>query len=68
MSPIIFSFVHKIISYSLFEVYEDSTIKKITPLLQDWEKKYQFLESTYFRLPSPFLSLFSLPADWCVSV
>ncbi|XP_078322755.1 uncharacterized protein CXorf65 homolog [Crassostrea virginica] len=26
------------------ELYEDSTIKKITPLLQDWEKKYQFLE------------------------
>lgn len=26
------------------ELYEDNTIKKITPLLQDWEKKYQFLE------------------------
>ncbi|XP_061177334.1 uncharacterized protein CXorf65 homolog isoform X1 [Saccostrea echinata] len=26
------------------ELYEDNSIKKITPLLQDWEKKYQFLE------------------------
>lgn len=33
--------------FYVVEVYEDNAIKKITPLLQDWEKKYQFLESTY---------------------